>query len=107
MVLAAAGVALALTMLVTSSPTARADTCYTQGYDFSGGDHDYYAYAHECLGGAAVWYLYYGQYYQPAYQPYYNYGYNQYWYNQNWYDQTWYNQPWYNQNMYYTPWYYW
>src|SRR5579884_1735624 len=87
------GMLLAMTLLLTSNGTARADECYTQGYDYSGGWHDFYTYSYPCVGGAAPWYLYYGAY--PS-QPYWWYGYTV---------PTYYNVPIYQPyyRMYYQP----
>jgi hypothetical protein len=91
------GLVLAMALLFTTKGTARADQCFTQGYDYSGGWHDYYAYSYPCLGSAAPLYLYYGAYplglygysvpvytvplYQTYYQPYTWQNYNYQWYS--------------------------
>jgi hypothetical protein len=68
---------VAVALLLTSHSVARADECFTQGYDFSSGSPEYYAYTHECLGSAAPWYFYYGN----VYRPYVPYMYQYQWYN--------------------------
>jgi hypothetical protein len=45
-------------LLTQHSPAQAEEQCFTQGYDFSNGEHDYYAESHPCLGSQAPLVLY-------------------------------------------------
>jgi hypothetical protein len=89
---AAFAIALTATGVFGSPPSASADgnVCFTSGYDFSGGDREYFSYSRPCAGADAYRYFVNEYYLYPQYNQCQFCGYGNQFYNQ--YPQQYFNQ---------------